>query len=40
MVIESLVQSLQYFVHPAFLLSIAGGVVIGLIFGVIPGGKG
>ena len=37
MVIESLVQSLQYFVHPAFLLSIAGGVVIGLIFGVIPG---
>ncbi len=37
MVIEALLQSFQYFGHVAFWGMIIAGVIIGLIFGIIPG---
>ena len=37
MVLESFVQALQNFGNLGFLLYIGGGVIIGLVFGIIPG---
>ena len=37
MLAEAFIEALQYFARPEFLLMVFAGVVIGLVFGIIPG---